>query len=313
MADNSSKRKVNSSLDMLRKQVNDLYTTTYFTRDTSEEIKTQVSDRLDDAIRKSTQGDEEFNNISNTSKLFRKLLKPDGSSATSKLSQNFGKGGDDDISNLFQSPDMIASIMDSYTKTKWIADLDNEFDLICRYMPKLQAALDIKRDAVLCSDSYSKDFMNVRAKGENPSDTKNEAIQNNINEMIKKLKKVSHGDLTVEVRTKRKDEFKLLADGITDMTAHMKKLVTGLKDVNGELSKAAMKVARAKGLLDNPTPISVEQAEASLIEEYNDLLNCVTILDKVSGLSLKDDFALRPSKYLRWAERIKNYKTKLEE
>ena len=46
MADNSSKRKVNSSLDMLRKQVNDLYTTTYFTRDTSEEIKTQVSDRL---------------------------------------------------------------------------------------------------------------------------------------------------------------------------------------------------------------------------------------------------------------------------
>ena len=186
MADNSSKRKVNSSLDMLRKQVNDLYTTTYFTRDTSEEIKTQVSDRLDDAIRKSTQGDEEFNNISNTSKLFRKLLKPDGSSAISKLSQNFGKGGDDDISNLFQSPDMIASIMDSYTKTKWIADLDNEFDLICRYMPKLQAALDIKRDAVLCSDSYSKDFMNVRAKGENPSDTKNGAIQNNINEMIKK-------------------------------------------------------------------------------------------------------------------------------
>ena len=186
MADNSSNRKVNSSLDMLRKQVNDLYTTTYFTRDTSEEIKTQVSDRLDDAIRKSTQGDEEFNNISNTSKLFRKLLKPDGTSATSKLSQNFGKGGDDDISSLFQSPDMIASIMDSYTKTKWIADLDNEFDLICRYMPKLQAALDIKRDAVLCSDSYSKDFLNVRAKGENPSDSKNGAIQNNINEMIKK-------------------------------------------------------------------------------------------------------------------------------
>lgn len=49
----------------------------------------------------------------------------------------------------------------------------------------------------------------------------------------------------MEVKTKRKDEFKLLADGITDMTAHMKKLVTGLKDVNGELTKAATGMASA--------------------------------------------------------------------
>ena len=44
------------------------------------------------------------------------------------------------------------------------------------------------------------------------------------------------------MKTKRKDEFKLLADG---MTAHMKKLVTGLKDVNGELTKAATGMASA--------------------------------------------------------------------
>lgn len=66
-----------------------------------------------------------------------------------------------------------------------------------------------------------------------------------INEMIKKLKRVSEGDLTVEVNTKRKDEFRLLADGITDMTAHMKKLVTGLKDVNSELTQAASGMAAA--------------------------------------------------------------------
>ena len=182
----SNRRKINNSLDMLRKQVDDLYTNTYYTRDSSEEMKTQVTDRLDDAIRKSTQGDDEFQNISNTSKLFRKLLKTDGASAPNKLSRGLGSGGDDDISSLFQSPDIVASIMDSYSKTKWIADLDNEFDMICRYMPKLQTALDIKRDAVLCSDSYSKEFLNVRVKGENPSSDKNGAIQNNISEMIKK-------------------------------------------------------------------------------------------------------------------------------
>ena len=104
------------------------------------------------------------------------------------------------------------------------------------------------------------------------------------------------------------NDINYIANNISELAALM-----ALAEEASELSKAAMKVARAKGLLDNPTPIRVEQAEASLIEEYNDLLNCVTILDKVSGLSLKDDFALRPSKYLRWAERIKNYKTKLEE
>ncbi|MDE7333857.1 MAG: hypothetical protein K2O16_16875 [Lachnospiraceae bacterium] len=59
-----------------------------------------------------------------------------------------------------------------------------------------------------------------------------------IYDMIHKLKKVSEGDLTVEVKTKRKDEFKLLAEGVTDMTTHMKTLVTGLKDVNTELTGA---------------------------------------------------------------------------
>ena len=104
------------------------------------------------------------------------------------------------------------------------------------------------------------------------------------------------------------DNIDYIANNISELAVLM-----ALAEEASELSKAAMKLARAKGLLDNPTPISVEQAEANLIEEYNDVLNCVTILDKVSGLSLKDDFALRPSKYLRWAERIKNYKTKLEE
>ena len=59
----SNRRKINNSLDMLRKQVDDLYTNTYYTRDSSEEMKTQVTDRLDDAIRRSTQGDDEFQNI----------------------------------------------------------------------------------------------------------------------------------------------------------------------------------------------------------------------------------------------------------
>lgn len=106
-----------------------------------------------------------------------------------------------------------------------------------------------------------------------------------INEMIKKLKKVSHGDLTVEVKTKRKDEFKLLADGITDMTAHMKKLVTGLKDVNGELSKAATGMASASdNFLQTSRDIQSEIQEIDLGVENLDKesADCLHQMDALS-------------------------------
>ena len=209
MADNANQRKIDKSLDLLRQRVNDLYNNTYYSNDNSEEFKTQVTDKLDDAIRKSTQQDEEFKNISNTSKLFRKLLKntTSSNSAQAKLDKAFGKGGDDDISSLFQSSDLIASMMESYSKTKWITELDNEFDLICKYMTKLQAALDIKRDAVLCSDSYTKEFLEVHAKGENPQSDRNAAIQNNIAEMIKKYDLSNKAETWYEDTSKYGEEF----------------------------------------------------------------------------------------------------------
>ena len=104
------------------------------------------------------------------------------------------------------------------------------------------------------------------------------------------------------------DNIDYIANNISELAA----LIALAEDAT-ELSKAAMKLARAKGLLDNPTPISVEQAEADLIEEYNDLLICVGVLNKMPSLTICVDVDLRKRKCSRWAERIKSYKTKLEE
>ena len=99
------------------------------------------------------------------------------------------------------------------------------------------------------------------------------------------------------------DDIEYVADNISELSA-----LIALAEEASELSKAAMKLARAKGLLDNPTPISVEQAEADLIEEYNDLLNCIFMLQRVSGLTVSENTVLRDSKYRRWAVRIRSYK-----
>lgn len=107
-----------------------------------------------------------------------------------------------------------------------------------------------------------------------------------IYEMIRKLKKVSEGDLTVEVRTKRRDEFMLLADGITDMIAHMKKLVTGLKDVNEELVTAAAGMAEASGnFLQTSHDIHTEISEIDQgIENLDrESAGCLQQMDSLSG------------------------------
>lgn len=99
------------------------------------------------------------------------------------------------------------------------------------------------------------------------------------------------------------DDIDYIANNISELAVLM-----ALAEEASELSKAAMKLARAKGLLDNPTPISVAQAENDLIEEYNDLLNCIFMLQRVSGLTVSENTVLRDSKYRRWAVRIMSYK-----
>ena len=99
------------------------------------------------------------------------------------------------------------------------------------------------------------------------------------------------------------DNIDYISKNISELAVLM-----ALAEEASELSKAAMKYARAKGLLDNPTPISVEQAEADLIEEYNDLLICVGVLNKMPSLTICVDVDLRKRKCRRWAERIKRQK-----
>ena len=98
------------------------------------------------------------------------------------------------------------------------------------------------------------------------------------------------------------DEVDYIANNISELA-----VLIALAEEANELSKAAMKVARAKGLLDNPTPISVKQAENDLIEEYNDVVNCIDVLGEMSSLAA-EDMDTRIQKCRRWAERIKMQK-----
>lgn len=108
-----------------------------------------------------------------------------------------------------------------------------------------------------------------------------------IYDIIRRIKKVSDGDLTVEVRTKRKDEFRLLAEGITDMLNHMKLLVSGLKEVDGEITDAAERMAEASDhFLHTSQNIQSEIStmKQGMVQMDKESADCLKQMDYLSGI-----------------------------
>lgn len=84
-------------------------------------------------------------------------------------------------------------------------------------------------------------------------------------------------------------------------------LLEQLAEESTELSQAALKLIRAHGMSQNPTPISEDEAMNSLIEEANDVLIILVILGLADQSTVHDW-----RKLARWAERIQKAKEKKE-
>ena len=76
-------------------------------------------------------------------------------------------------------------------------------------------------------------------------------------------------------------------------------LLEQLAEESAELSQAALKLIRASGMSQNPTPISEDEALASLKEEANDVLIVLEILGFCDQRAVRDWHKL-----VRWAKRI---------
>lgn len=84
-------------------------------------------------------------------------------------------------------------------------------------------------------------------------------------------------------------------------------LLEQLAEESAELNQAALKLIRAHGMSQNPTPISEDKALASLKEEANDVLIVLVIL------GLADQSAVHDwRKLVRWADRIQEAEGKKE-
>ena len=66
----------------------------------------------------------------------------------------------DSVTSFFGNKSVTDTLLNSYLENKWIKELDYEIDTVCKYMPKLDEALQAIKDAVLCADNFEKEYLN---------------------------------------------------------------------------------------------------------------------------------------------------------
>lgn len=106
-----------------------------------------------------------------------------------------------------------------------------------------------------------------------------------IKSILKKLQVASSGNLTVTVKTRRKDEFKLLCNGINSMIDHMKVLLSNVKDVTNELSEASAQVTNTSDMFlqtSKDIQASIAEIEIGTNRLDTDSASCLAQMDSLS-------------------------------
>lgn len=111
-------------------------------------------------------------------------------------------------------------------------------------------------------------------------------ISGSIYYILRQLKKVADGDLTVQLTAKSKDEIRLLADGVNSMANSMKTLITNVTEASNALNLAAEQVSSSSETFmvtagDIQNAISEIESGVTQLDENSD--DCLTQMDALSG------------------------------
>lgn len=111
-------------------------------------------------------------------------------------------------------------------------------------------------------------------------------ISGSIYYILRQLKKVADGDLTVHLTAKSKDEILLLANGVNSMTDSMKTLITNVTEASNALNLAAEQVSSSSETFmitagDIQDAISEIESGVTQLDENSD--DCLTQMDALSG------------------------------
>lgn len=110
-------------------------------------------------------------------------------------------------------------------------------------------------------------------------------IDKAIKHIILKLKEASKGDLTVEFKTNRHDEFRILMDEINNTFSNMKELISQVKNLSEDASiESADVVKTSESFLKATEDITVamNEIEQGVMQQAKDAEKCLLQMDHLS-------------------------------
>ncbi len=107
-----------------------------------------------------------------------------------------------------------------------------------------------------------------------------------INKINRSVMEASKGDLTIQLDTNRKDEFRILTKGISDMMVHMRSLIGDVQQVGSTVSASAESLTHTSGnLLEATKEISraIDEIGQGIEQQVEDTELCLTQMSNLSG------------------------------
>lgn len=169
----TDKKSTGNLVNYIKNSMESLYKNTYLTTNSNKKDLDNIKSDIDASIDNIINGNVNSTGLPNISQLYSRMKIKDGNTEDKVMGE---------VESIFNDKSMTDAIMADFTSNKYIRDFDAEVDLICKYMPTLEDALEAKKDNVLSADHFSKDFINV-------INTSNVEQDTTFNERITDIKK----------------------------------------------------------------------------------------------------------------------------
>ena len=184
-----------NKITSLSRQLSGIYRDTYSSsmkpKDELDSITSKVEDQISKILSRNNNQD-----ISNISRLY--------SIASLNTSVN-NKDYTNSIVDFFEDSAVTSQLVNAYSQNKWIVELDREIDVVCKYLPKMQQALDIVRDAILTADNYDKDYLTFNSPNISPDEYS--VFSQNIEKIKKQYKFYDRADKWCDNTLKYGEQF----------------------------------------------------------------------------------------------------------
>ena len=246
----ANNKKVNGITKNIQDLLNGLYKSTYYSNDDNKKLLNTTMDQIDGTIYTLLNKIENNTGKSNISSLYLRMqnsqkVKTDGSS--------------DKFEKIFGDEVLMDGLLNTYSQNKYILDLDNEIDTICKHMTQLEEALDCIKDNILSSDNFNKDYLNIF----DTSNMESEIFSSNMDELK------NHYNIIEKI------EFYL--DDVLKYGEHFTYIVPYEKAFNKLLNnKSNIKIEQGKMIVENG-PVAHIFNEDNISEFETNMLNNIKI------------------------------------